>query len=82
MEVHMYAVTFQKTLGELAKQSPFRPFFVELVNGERIEVDLPEALAFRDMRAIFISKGGDAHYFDPEGLNRIVGPEGNGVVEH
>lgn len=74
----MYAVNFQHTLSELAKQTPFRPFVVELVSGERLEVDHPEALAFRDMRAIFITKEGRAHYFDPEGVNRIVGPEANG----
>jgi hypothetical protein len=74
----MYAVNFELTLVELSRQSPFRPFVVELVNGERIEVDHPEALAFRNMRAIFITKDGHAHYFDPEGVNRIIGPEGNG----
>jgi hypothetical protein len=74
----MYAVNFEQTLGELSRQSPFRPFVVELVNGERIEVDHPEALAFRNMRAIFITKDGRAHYFDPEGVSRIVGPQTNG----
>ncbi|MCI0332934.1 MAG: hypothetical protein L0228_06890 [Planctomycetes bacterium] len=74
----MYAINFQQTLSELSRQSPFRPFVVELVNGERIEVDHPEALAFRDMRAIFITKEGRAHNFDPEGVTRIVGPEVNG----
>ena len=74
----MYAINFQQTLTELRRESPFRPFIVELVNGERIEVDHPEALAFRDMRAIFITKEGRAHYFDPEGVSQIVGPEANG----
>ena len=74
----MYATNFEQTLTELAWQAPFRPFTVELVNGERIEVDHPEALAFRNMRAIFINKEGRAHYFDPEGVSRIVGPEANG----
>jgi hypothetical protein len=69
----MYAVNFQNTLSELRRQSPFRPFVVEFVNGERIEVDHPETLAIRDKRAIFINKGGGAHYFDPEGVSRIIG---------
>ncbi len=78
----MYATNFQQTLAELTQQTPFQPFLVELVNGQRIEVDHPEALAFRNMRAIFISKEGRAHYFDPEGVNQIVGPEGNGSGGH
>lgn len=77
----MYTVNFQ-TLGELAKQSPFRPFVVELMNGERLVVDHPEALAFRDTRAIFIGKDGDAQYFDSEVVNRIVGAEANGSGGH
>lgn len=74
----MCSATFEQRLAALSKQVPFRPFVVELVNGERIEVDHPEALASRNVRAIFITKEGRAHYFDPEGVNRIVGPEGNG----
>lgn len=78
----MYTVNFQKTLGELAKQSPFRPFVVELMNGQRVVVDHPEALAFRDTRAIFIGKDGDAHYFDSEGVNRIIDVAANGSGGH
>jgi hypothetical protein len=70
----MFAVNFEQTLTELARHAPFRPFVVELGNGERIEVDHPEALAFRNMRAIFITKEGQAHDFDAESVTRIVGP--------
>ena len=74
----MYALNFEQSLTELGKSVPFRPFVVELSNGQRIEVDHPEALAHRNLRAIFISKEGQAHYFDSEGVTRIIGPESNG----
>lgn len=78
----MYALSFEQTLTELGKSVPFRPFVVELINGQRIEVDHPEALAHRNMRAIFISKEGQAHYFDSEGVSRIIGPAANGSGDH
>jgi hypothetical protein len=39
------------------RRSPFRPFTVALVNGDRFEVDYPDALVVRDGMAVFISAG-------------------------
>jgi hypothetical protein len=40
----MDAREFELTLRRLCEQRPFRPFFVELTNGELVEVWRPEAI--------------------------------------
>ncbi|MGO9467250.1 MAG: hypothetical protein ACLQIB_10295 [Isosphaeraceae bacterium] len=40
--------TFDATIRTFKHRAPFRPFTVSLVNGDRLEVDHPDALAVRD----------------------------------
>src|ERR1051325_9525098 len=59
----MEADNFDLTLNAFKRRSPFRPFTVVLVNGDRFEVDYPGALVVRDGVAIFIAAGGIPRIF-------------------
>jgi hypothetical protein len=65
--------TFDGTLRAFKHRTPFRPFTVAMVNGDRFEVDHPEALAVRDGVALFAAPGGVPVIFDHEGVSQIVG---------
>ena len=65
--------TFDATLTSLRKRSPFRPFTVALVNGDRFEVDFPDALVIRDGAAVYLAAGGIPVIFDHEGVSQVIG---------
>ena len=65
--------TFESTLRTFKHRTPFRPFTVSLVNGERLEVDHPEALIVRDGVGMFVGPGGIPAVFDFEGVAQVVG---------
>lgn len=69
----MDAATFDRTLNAFRRRSPFRPFTVALVNGDRFEVDFPDALVERDGAAVFISAGGVPVIFDYDGVSQFIG---------
>ena len=69
----MDADNFDRTLSAFKRRSPFRPFTVALVNGDRFEVDHPDALVVRDGVAVYIGLGGVPVLFDHEGVNQFVG---------
>ncbi|MFW6124869.1 MAG: hypothetical protein ACOC46_01865 [Pirellulales bacterium] len=50
---------------------PFHPFAVELVSGDRVQVDHPEAVVLRSGVAVFVSAGGTPA-FDHEGVSQII----------
>jgi hypothetical protein len=64
---------FDRTLSTFKRRSPFRPFRVVLVNGDRFEVDSPNALVVRDGVAIYIGPGGVPVIFDHEGVSQLIG---------
>jgi hypothetical protein len=64
---------FDRTLAAFKRRTPFRPFTVALVNGDRFEVDHPEALVVRDGVAVYISAGGIPVLFDHEGVSQFIG---------
>ncbi|MBL8792686.1 MAG: hypothetical protein JNM56_02145 [Planctomycetia bacterium] len=72
---------FDRTLNAFKKRQPFRPFTIALVNGDRFEVDFPDALLVRDGVAVYIAAGGIPVIFDHEGVNQFIGeliePKGN-----
>ena len=74
----MIAANFDRALRALVKRSPFRPFTVELVSGDRIEVDHPEALVFRSGVAVYISPDGCPTVFDHEGVSQVIGERASG----
>ncbi len=65
--------TFDNTIRTLKHRTPFRPFTVSLVSGERVEVDHADALVVRDGVAIFVGPGGVPAVFDYEGVAQIIG---------
>ena len=65
--------TFEQTLTTFKRRTPFRPFTVALVNGDRFEVDHPDALVVRDGVALFAGPGGVPWVFDHEGVSQVVG---------
>lgn len=65
--------TFDGTIRTFKHRTPFRPFTVSLVNGERLEVDHPDALAVRDGVALFVGSGGVPAVFDHEGVAQVIG---------
>lgn len=69
----MTSENFQQLIEALARRNPFRPFTVELIGGQRFEVDHPRALVQRDGVAVFLATGGVPIWFDHEGVVAIVG---------
>ncbi len=65
--------TFDSTIRTFKHRTPFRPFTISLVNGERVEVDHPDALVVRDGVGLFAGPGGVPAVFDYEGVAQIIG---------
>ena len=65
--------TFDGAIRTLKRRTPFRPVTVAMVNGDRLEVDHPDALAVRDGVALFVGPGGVPVIFDHEGVSQVVG---------
>ena len=69
----MEADNFDQTLNALKKRSPYRPFTVALVNGDRFEVDFADALLVRDGVAVYLGAGGVPVIFDHECVSQFIG---------
>ncbi|HEX7377003.1 MAG TPA: hypothetical protein VF278_07815 [Pirellulales bacterium] len=69
----MTAEHFDGILVALRGRSPFQPFTVELMGGDKFEVDHRDALVVRDGVAVFLRPGGIPVWFDHESVNQIVG---------
>jgi hypothetical protein len=69
----MEAGHFERSLRAFQRRTPYRPFTVALVNGDRFQVDYPEALVLRDGVAAFIAAGGVPRLFDHAGVSQLVG---------
>jgi hypothetical protein len=69
----MEAANFDETLAAFRRRTPFRSFTVALVNGDRFEVDHPNALVVRDGVAVYIGAGGIPVIFDHEGVSEVIG---------
>jgi hypothetical protein len=65
--------TFDGTIRTFKRRVPFRPFTVAMVNGDRLAVDHPDALAIRDGVALFAAPGGVPLVFDHDGVSQIIG---------
>ena len=65
--------TFTATVRAFKHRMPFKPFTVATVNGNRYEVDHPDALALRDGVALFAGPGGVPVIFDHEGVSEVIG---------
>jgi hypothetical protein len=64
---------FTETIRAFKHRTPYQPFTVVTVGGNRYEVDFPEALAVRDGLAIYVGPGHVPVFFDHEGVSEVVG---------
>lgn len=62
---------FQTAIRGFQRRTPFKPYFVELVSGDRVRVDHPEALVVRGGVGVFVSAAGAPVIFDHEGVSQI-----------
>lgn len=69
----MTAEHFDELLVALRGRNPFQPFTVELLGGNRFEVDHRDAIIVRDGVAVFLRPGGVPVWFDHESVTQIVG---------
>jgi hypothetical protein len=63
---------FDKVLAAFLDRRPFKPFTVELVGGERFEIDHPRATVMRSGVAIFLRLGGTPVYFDHDSVLQFI----------
>jgi hypothetical protein len=68
----MTTENFEKVLRAMIRRKPFKPFTIELHNGDRFEIDHPEATVMRQGVAIFLAPGPVPIYFDHEGVVQII----------
>jgi hypothetical protein len=73
MGLNMDRETFDNTLRMLTQRRPFQPFTVAMVNGDRLEVDFPNAIAFRNGTALYIAPGGISVWLDYGGVSQVIG---------
>ena len=65
--------TFDSAIRTFKHRTPFQPFTIAMVNGVRLEVDYPDALAVRDGAALYFAPGGIPVLFDYEGVSQVAG---------
>jgi hypothetical protein len=65
--------TFDSTIRTFKNHRPFRPFTIALVNGDRVEVDHPEAVLVRDGTGLYVGPGGIPVLFDYESVSQVIG---------
>ena len=68
----MVKANFDRVLQQLHRRAPFRSFVVELLNGDSVAVDHPEALIVRGGTAIFVAADGTPTWFDHESVNSFT----------
>jgi hypothetical protein len=64
---------FTETMHAFRNRTPFKPFTVAMMNGDRLEVDHPGALALRDGMAVFVAPGNIPVFLDYDGVSQIIG---------
>lgn len=65
--------TFTETIRASKQRTPFRPFTVVTVSGNRCEVDHSDALAVNDGGALLAGIGGVPVIFDFDGVSEVIG---------
>ncbi len=69
----MESESFDHSLRAFFRRAPFASFTVELVSGERITVDHPEALVYRGGLAVYVALDGTPTLFNHAGVTRLIG---------
>jgi len=65
--------TFDNTIRAFRHRAPFQPFTVAMVNGDRLEVDHPDAIVVREGVGVFVGPGGVLVILDHEGVSQVIG---------
>ena len=65
--------TFADAIQTFRKRTPYTPFTIVTVAGEKYEIDRPDAILERDGVALFAGPGGTPVIFDHEGVSEIIG---------
>ncbi|HEY8751359.1 MAG TPA: hypothetical protein VIM11_25485 [Tepidisphaeraceae bacterium] len=76
----MTAEHFQTTIRAFQRRTPFQAYLVELVSGDRVRVDHPEALVVRGGVAVFVSADGAPVIFDHEGVSQVIATPSAGTA--
>jgi hypothetical protein len=76
----MTAEHFQTTIRAFQRRTPFRSYVVELVSGDRITVDHPEALVVRSGVGVFVTAAGAPTIFDHEGVSQFIASPGESAA--
>lgn len=76
----MTAEHFQTTLRGSQRRTPFHPYIVELVSGDRITVDHPEALVVRGGVGVFVSADGAPTIIYHEGVCQVIAAPGESAA--
>ena len=63
---------FQTTIQAFQKRVPFRPYLVEIVSGDRVRADHPEALVIRGGVTVFLTPQGAPVIFDNAGASQVI----------
>jgi hypothetical protein len=72
-ETAMDQAAFTEVMRALGNRTPFRPFTVALVNGDRYEIDHPETLALGTGMAVFIASDNVPVFSESEGVSQVIG---------
>ena len=70
---------FVRTLKAFAQRKPFKPFLVQLVSGQLLAIDHPEALVYRGRAAMHVDQEGNFTLFDNDGISRLADIKRNGA---
>lgn len=65
--------TFHATIIAFKRRVPSQPFTIALVNGTRLEVDDPDALAIRGGFAVFAGPGNIPVFLDHKSVSHVIG---------
>jgi hypothetical protein len=76
----MTAEHFQTTIRGFQRRTPFQSYIVELVSGDRITVDHPEALVVRGGVGVFVNSAGAPTIFDHEGVSQVSADAGESAA--
>lgn len=68
----MTTENFTKVLTAMLDRKPFKPFTVQLHDGERFEIDHPKATVIRQGVAVFMAPGPVPIYFDHDSVVQII----------
>ena len=69
---------FQRSLRLFVKRQPFKPFVVELVSGDRIVIEHPEAVAMNGDAAFYLNPSGEYAFFDSSTVSQLTDVRENG----